>query len=139
MAALSNRRKLEALNKENCENHPRSSLVQNSNVPRSQDEEVTQFSAEIEARVSKKLPQEFSRTESRILGTLSRLDDFLLNPLIQGHSGIAPETSRNTLPTSQGTNEDDSQSDPHPEAGVSQSQPTRNSGPDDAHYRIFDM
>ena len=56
-----------------------------------------------------------------------------MNPLIQGHSRTAPETSRNAYGTNQGTNEDDSQSDPHPEAGVFQSQTTRNSGPEEGH------
>ena len=59
--------------------------------------------------------------ENRILGALSRLDEFLMKPLIQGYSGTAPETSRNAYGTNQGTNEDNSQSDPHPEAGVFQS------------------
>ena len=129
--ATRNKKKLAALNKENCEEHPRSNLAQNSNFPRSQEEYITQVSDEIEGRVTKKLSQEFSRTENRILGALARLDDFLMNPLIQGHSGTAPEASRNVCGINQGTNEDDSQSDPHPEAGVSQSQ-TTNSGPDDA-------
>ena len=40
-----------------------------------------------------------------------------MNPLLQGHSGTTPETSRNVFSINQGTNEDDSQSDPHPEAG----------------------
>ena len=53
----------------------------------------------------KKLSQEFSRTENRILGTLARLVDFLMNPLIQGHSGIAPEMSPNIFSIGQGTNE----------------------------------
>ena len=88
---------------------------------------------EIEGRVTKKLSQEFSRTESHILGALVRLDDFLMNPLFQGHSGTAPETSRNALSTSQGTNEDDSQSDPYPEAGIFHNQMTQNSGPEDDH------
>ena len=39
-----------------------------------------QVSEEIEGRVTKKLSQEFSRTESRSLGALSKLDDFLLKP-----------------------------------------------------------
>ena len=39
-------------------------------------------------------------------------------PLLQGHSGITPETSRNVFSINQGTTEDDSQSDPHPEAGL---------------------
>ena len=126
MATLGNQRKLAALNKENCEAHPRSNLTQNSNVPRSQKDYITQVSEEIEGRVTKKLSHDFSRTESRILGALSRLDDFLLNPLIH-------RTSRSTLGTNQGTNEDDPQSDLHPEVGVSRSQTERNSGPDDTY------
>ena len=90
-----NESKLAALKKENCEEHPRSSLAQNSNVPRSLEDYITQVSEEVEGRVTKKLSQEFSRTENRILGSLARIDDFLINPLIQGHSGTAPETSSN--------------------------------------------
>ena len=116
--ATRNKRKQAALNKENCEEHPRSNLVQNSNVPRSQEDYITQVSEEIEGRVTKKLSQEFSRTENRILGALARLDDFLMNPPLQGHSGTTPETSRNMFSINQGTNEDDSQSNPHPEAGL---------------------
>ena len=41
-----------------------------------------------------------------------------MNPLLQGHSGTTPETSGNVFSINQGTNEDDSQSDPHPEAGL---------------------
>ena len=118
MASFRSKRKLAALNKENCDEHPRSNLKQNSNVPRLQDDYKTQNSEKIEGRVTKRLSQEFSKTKNRILGALSRLDDFLMNPLIQGHSGIAPETSRNTNSTNQGTNEDDSYSYPHPEAGI---------------------
>ena len=64
------------------------------------------------------MSQEFSRTENWILGALAKLDDFLLNPLLQGHSGTTPETSRNMFTINQGTNEDDSQSNSHPEAGL---------------------
>ena len=112
--ATRNKRKLAALNKKNCEGHPRSNLGQNSNVPRSQEDYITQVSEEIERRVTKKLSQEFSKTKNRILGALARLDHFLMNPLLQGHSGTTPETSRNVFGINQGTNEDDSQSDPHP-------------------------
>ena len=93
-------------------------MAQNSNVPRSQEDYITQVSEEIEGRVTKKLSQEFCRTENRIIGALARLDDFLMNPLLQGHSGTTPETSRNVFSINQGANEDDSQSDPHPEAGL---------------------
>ena len=128
-----NKGKLAALNRENCEEYPRSNLAQNSNVPRSQEDYITQVSAEIEGRVTKKLSQEFSGTENRILGALARLDDFLMESLIQGHSGTAPETSRNVFSINQRTNEDDSQSDPHPEASLFNTQMTQNSGPEDGH------
>ena len=76
-------------------------MAQNSNVARSQEDYITQVSEEIEGRVTKRLSKEFSRAENRILGALARLDDFLMNPLLQGYSGTAPETSRNALITSQ--------------------------------------
>ena len=69
--------------------------------------------------------------ESPNLGSSSQLNAFLLNQLIQGHSGSASETSRNAYVTHQGINEDDSQADPYPEAGVSQSQTMQKIGPDD--------
>ena len=95
--ATRNNRKLAALNKENCEDQRRRNLAQNSNVPRSQKDYITQVSESIEGRVSKKLSQGSSGTENRILGALAQLDVFLMNPLIQGHSGTAPETSRNVF------------------------------------------
>ena len=125
MATLRNKKKLAALDKENCKEHPGSNVAQNSNVPRSQEE--------IEGRVTKKLSQEFCWTENCILGALARLDDFLMNPLFHGHSGTAPETSRNALITNQGTNEDDSESDPHTEASIIHNQMTQNSAPEDGH------
>ena len=133
MANLRNKRKLASLKKENCEEHPRSNLAENSNVPRSQEDYVTQVFEEIEGRVNKKLSQEFSRTENRTLGALASLDDFFRNPMFQGHSGTAPETSRNAFGTSQGTNEDNSQSDPHLQTGIFIDQTTQNSGPEDGH------
>ena len=113
------KRKLAALNKENCEEHSRNNSAQNSNVLRSQEDYISQVSEKIEGRVTKRLSKEFSKTENRILGALARLDVFLMNPLLQGYSGTAPEPSRNALSTSQGTNEDDSQNDAHPEAASS--------------------
>ena len=100
--ATRNKEKLAALNKKNCEEQPSSSLAQNSIVPRSQMDYTTQVSEEIEGIVTKKLSQEFSRTENRILGALARHDDFRMNPLYQGHSGTVPETSRNIFSIRQG-------------------------------------
>ena len=54
-----------------------------------------------------------------------------MNPLIQGKSGTTPVMSRNAFSTNQGTYEDDSQSDSHPEAGVFGNQTMRNSGQKD--------
>ena len=110
-------------------------MAQNSKVPRSQEDYITQFSEEIEGRVTRKLSKEFTRTENRILGAFSRLDDFFINPLIQDYSGTARETSWNEFATNQGTNEDDSQTDSHPEAGIFHDRTTRNSGPEDGHDR----
>ena len=128
-----NKRKLAALNKENCEENPRSNLAQNSGAPRSQEDYITQVSEEIEGRVTKRLSKEFSRTENRILGALARLDDFLRNPLLPGHSGTTLEPNRNTSHNNQATNEDGSQNDPHPEAGLFHGQTTRNASLEDGH------
>ena len=104
-------------------------MTQNSG-PEERHDNMTQVSEEIESRVTKKLSQEFSRTESHILGALSKLDEFLLNQQIRTHSGTVSGTFRNTNVENQGTNEDDSQSDPHHEAGIFRSQITQNSGPE---------
>ena len=128
-----NKRKLAALNKENCEENPRSNLAQNSGAPRSQEDYITQVSEKIEGRVTKRLSKEFSRTENRIIGALARLDDFLMNPLLPGHSGTTPEPTRNTSHNTQGTNEDGSQNDPHPEAGLFHGQTTRDASLEEGH------
>ena len=93
MATLRNKRKLAALSTENCEENHKNNLTQNTSVAKSQEDEKTKVSEKIEGRITKKMSKEFSRTESRILGALCRLGEFLFNPLIQGHSGSAPETS----------------------------------------------
>ena len=131
MATLRNKRKLAAVTRKTPEEHPRSGQSRNTSVPRINEEYITKVSEENEGRVSKKLSQEFSRTEPRILGALSKLDEFLWNPQIRAHPGTVPGTFLNTNVENQGTNEDDSQSDPHPEAGLFRSQTTQNSGPKD--------
>ena len=133
MATVRNKKNLAAFNTEKCKKHPRSIQGYNSSVPRSQEDYVTQVSEEIEGRVTKKMSQEFSKTEKHIFGALSCLDDFLMNALIQGHSGTARETYRNAFGINQGTNEEDSQSDPHSEACIYRSQTTQNSGREVGH------
>ena len=131
-----NKRKVAALNRENCEENPKSNMAQNSRAPRLQEDYITQVSEEIEGRVTKRLSKEFSRTENRSLGALARLDDFLMNPLLPGHSGTTPEPTRNTSHNNQGTNEDCSQNDPHPEAGPFHGQTTRNVSLEDDHDMV---
>ena len=54
-----------------------------------------------------------------------------MNRLIQAKSGTTPVVSRNAFSANQGTNEDDSQSDPQPEAGIFGNQTMRNFGQKD--------
>ena len=136
MTTLRNKRKLAAVTRETQEENPRNGQSRNTPVPRIPEEYITQVSEEIEGRITKKLSQEFSRTESRILGALSKLDEFLSNQQIQTHSKTVPGTFRNTNVENQGTNEDDSQSDPRPEGGLFRSQTTQNSGPELSPYMV---
>ena len=135
MATLRNKRKLAAVTRGTQEENPRNGQSRNTCVPRIKEEYITQVSEEIESRVNKKLFQEFSRTESRILSTLSKLDELLLNQQIRTHSGTVPGTFRNKNVENQGTNEEDSQSNPHPEVGpsVCQSRHSIDSDTGEAH------
>ena len=90
MATLRNKRKTAIVSRETQE-HSRNSQSQNTSVPGTTDENIAQASEKMEGRVTKKLFQEFSRTESRILGALSKLDDSLLNPQVRTLSGTVPE------------------------------------------------
>ena len=131
METLRYAKKLAALKQENCEEHPRSNLAHNSNVPRSQKDYITEVSEKIEGRVTKKLSEEFNRTENRKSSALARVGELLINPLIQRYLGTTPETSWNAFSTSQGTNGNDSQSDAHPEAGILHNQTAQISGPEE--------
>ena len=137
METLRNKGKLAAVTRKTQEEHSRNGQSRNTSVPRINEEYITQVSEEIKGRVTKKLSQQFSRTESRILGALSKLDEFLLNPQIRTHSGTVPGTFRNTNVENQGKNEDDSQSDPRPEAGIFCSRITQKSGPEVGHDKYF--
>ena len=131
MATLRNKRKLAAVTRETQEENPRNGQSRNTSIPRINEEYITQVSEEIEGRITKKLSQEFNRIESRISDALSKLDEFLSNQQVQTHSKTVPGTFRNTNVENQGTNEDDSQSDPHPEAGIFHGHTTQNLGPKD--------
>ena len=82
MATLWNKGKLAAVSREALES-TRNSRGQNTLDPESTQDYISQVSEEIEGRVIKKLSKDFSRTESRILAALSKLDEFLLNPEVR--------------------------------------------------------
>ena len=131
MATLRNKRNLATVTRETQEENPRNGQSRNTSVPSINEEYITQVSEEIEGRITKKLSQEFNRIESRISDALSKLDEFLLNQQITTHSETVPGTLRSTNVENQGTNEDNSQSDPHPEAGIFCGQNAHNSDLED--------
>ena len=116
MATLRNKRELAAVWRETPEGS-RSSRAQNVLDPELTQDYISQVSEEIEGRVTKKLSKEFSknRVTSRILGALSKLDEFLLNPQVRTYSVAVPGTSRNNSSENRETTGDRSSDDPYPE------------------------
>ena len=94
MATLRNKQAL-AVDSRQTEEHTKNSQPQSTFVPGITEEFITQVSNGIEGRLTKKLSQEFGRTESGVLGAVSKLDDFLLNSQMRTLSGTIPRTSRN--------------------------------------------
>ena len=113
MATLRNKRKLAAVSRET----PEGSRGQNVPDPELTQDYISQVSEEIEGRVTKKLSKHFSKTESRILGALSKLDEFLLNPQVRTSSVAVQGTSRNANSENPETHGDRSSDDPYPEVG----------------------
>ena len=91
MATLKKKRKLAAMARE-TQGNSRNDQSQNSAAPGITEDYITQVSEEIEGRITKKLSQEFSRAESRVLGALSKLNAVLLNPQLRTFSGTTPGT-----------------------------------------------
>ena len=114
MATLRNKKKLAAVSRETPETI-RHSRAQNTLDPESTQDNISQVSEETEEIVTKKLSEEFSRTESRILGALSKLHEFLLNPQVRTCSLAVPGTSRNNNSENRETNGNRSSDDPCPE------------------------
>ena len=115
MATLRNKRKLSAVSRETPEGS-RSGRGQNLLDPELTQEYISQVSEEIEGRVTKKLSKEFNKTESRILGALSKLDEFLLNPQVRTCS-VVQGASRNANSENRETHGDLPLNDPYPEVG----------------------
>ena len=118
MATLRNKRKLAAVSREAPEGS--SSSIRGRNVldPELTQDYIPQVSEEIEGRATKKLSKEFNKTESRILGALSKLDEFLHNPQVRTCSVTAHGTSRHSNLENRETHGDRSSNDPYPEGGI---------------------
>ena len=111
MATLRNKRKLAAVLRETPEGS-RSSRAPNVLDAESAQDCISQVSEEIEGKVTKKLSKEFSKTESRILGALSKLDELLLNPQVRTYSVAVPGSSRNNNSENRETTGDRFSDDP---------------------------
>ena len=116
MATLRNKRKLAAVSRETPEGS-RSSRGQTVLDPELTQDYISQVFEEIEGRVTKKRSKEFSKTESRILGALSKLDEFLLNPQVRTCSVAVQGTSGNANSENREPHGDRSSNDPYPEVG----------------------
>ena len=116
MTTLRNKRKLAAVSRETPEGS-RSSRGQTVLDPELTQDYISQVSEEIEGRVTKKLSKEFSKTESRILGALAKLDEFPLNPQVQTCCVAVQGTSRNANSENHEIHGDSSLDDPYPEVG----------------------
>ena len=137
MATLSYKKKLAAVSRETPEN-TRNNQSQKTLDPGMAQEYISQVSEEIEERVAKKLFDEFSRTESRILGALSKVDEFLLNPQVRTCSVAVPGTSRNSGSENGEPTGDRPLGDPCPEAVFStyHSSNLNDSEQEETHHRF---
>ena len=117
----------------------RNSQSQNTLDPEMARECISQVPEESEGRVTKKLSKEFSRTESRILVALSKLDEFLLNPKIRTCSVAVPGTSRNNDSENRKPTGDRSLGDPCTEAVFStyHSGNLNDSDLEETHHNVF--
>ena len=111
---MRNKKKLAAVSRETPEGS-RSSRGRNVLDPELTQDYISQVSEEIEGRVTKKPSTEFNKTESRILGALSKLDEFLLNPQVRTCSVAVRGTSRNANWENREIHGDRSSNDPYPE------------------------
>ena len=116
MATLRNKGKLAAVSRETPDSS-RGSRGRNILDPELTQDYISQVCEEIEGRVTKKLSKEFTKTESRILGALSKLDEFLLNPQVRTCSVAVQGTSGNANTENRETHGDRCSNDLYPEAG----------------------
>ena len=139
MATLSNKTERAAVNKNSQEEHPRNNMSWDTNYRRVYDDYITQVSEGVERRVTIKLSQEFGGRQDRILGALSKLDNFILSSQERVQSRNVPVTSLNYDRENQEFNQERSQNDLHLEVGTSDNRtPLSNiSDPDQVHHTLM--
>ena len=113
MATLRNKRKLAAVSRQTHEGS-RSSRGRNVLDPELTQAYISQVSEEIEGSVTKKPSKEFNKTESRILGAPSKLDEFLLNSQVRTCS-VVQGASRSANSENREIHGDRHSNDPYPE------------------------
>ena len=138
MATLRNERKRAAVSRQTQES-TRSSRRQNTLDPELTQDYISQVSEDIEGRVTKKLSKEYSRTESRILGALSKPDEFLLNPQVRTCSVAVPGRSTNNNSENRKTTRDRSSDNSCPEVGYSSHYSGQLNGPEPENYPHFSV
>ena len=118
MATQKNKQKLAAVSWK-TQKDARNSQAQNTFVPGMTQKCKARVSKESERKVTKKLSLRLSRTVSRILRALSRLDEFRLNPQKPKCSGTLPGTCRINNSQNREPTGDRRQNYPCPKAKVS--------------------
>ena len=103
---LHNKRESVAVAKNIQEENPRNNQSGNSTVPRNQEDYFAQIFENLEGSVTEKLSQKFSRTKSRLMGDLSKLNDFLLKSQVRKQSAAVLGTSGDSKRENQEPNED---------------------------------
>ena len=126
-------KKLTAISRETPEN-TRNNQSQNTLDPDMAQKYIFRVSGENERRVTKKLSREFSRTKSRILGALSKLDQFPLNPQVRTCSVAVPATPRNSNSDNREPTGDRSLDDACPEVRYSSHQSGNLNSPEVEEY-----
>ena len=95
MVTFRNKRKLVTVSRKAPENTT-INQSQKALEPGITAENINQVADEIEGKATRKLSKMISGTESRNLGALYKIDEFLLNPQVRICFVAVPGTSRNT-------------------------------------------
>ena len=129
-----NKQQLAGIAKKSQEGQPRNSWSRDTAMLRTTEDCISH----VQRTKDKDLSHEFSRTDSQILGSLSKLDEFFLNPHVRVQPGTIFITSRISNVENKQLNEDCSENDPSTEVGISIYRSTQymNRNPNEAYYTL---